>query len=194
MLSHLIDYAMWYNNYDKAKWVMSQAAGKHKFTDFHASPDYIGGFVQFENGVRGIFECGGGSPDIPEVERWWGKNKIGAIGTEGYAEVYTGNGYKAVTKDGILKGEGVMNYDLDMPGYIQDMADWLNNGKVHPCCFENAYNGFEIMMAMFRGAAQGGQITLPLEKPVNELEELKNKMSDSKLQVTLEESKKEFNC
>jgi predicted dehydrogenase len=194
MLSHIIDYAMWFNNYEKGKWVMSQAAGKHKFSDFHSSPDYIAGFVQFENGVRGIFECGGGTPDIPEVERWWGKNKIGAIGTEGYAEVYTGNGYKAVTPNGIITGEGVMNYDLDMPGYIQDMADWLNKGIVHPCCFENAYAGFEIMMAMFRGATIGGQITLPLQNSVNELEELKKAMPDSPLKVTLEESKKEYNC
>jgi len=192
MLSHIIDYAMWFNNYEKGQWVISQAAGKHKFSDIHSSPDYIGGFVQFENNVRGIFECGGGTPDIPEVERWWGKNKIGAIGTEGYAEVYTGNGYKAVTKDGILTGEGVMNYDLDMPGYIQDMADWLNKGIVHPCCFENAYAGFEIMMAMFRGATYGGQITLPLQNPINELEELKKAMSDVPLNVTLEESKKEY--
>lgn len=194
MLSHLIDYTMWYNDYVKPKWVMAQAAGKHKFSDFHASPDYIGGFVQFDNVVRGIYECGGGAPDVPEVERWWGKNRIGAVGTEGYAEVYTGNGWKAVTKNGILKGEGVMNYDLDMPGYIQDIADWLNKGKVHPCCFANAYTGFEIMMAMYRSAAKGGQITLPLTSPENELEELKKAIPDTKLQVTLEESKKEYNC
>ena len=36
-------------------------------TDAHASPDYVGGFVQYENGVRGVYECGGGAPDVPEV-------------------------------------------------------------------------------------------------------------------------------
>jgi len=197
MLSHLIDYSMWYNNYSKPQWVMAQAAGTNKFSDpkLHESPDYIGGFVQFENGVRGIYECGGGAPDVPEVARWWGKNKMGAIGTEGYAEVYTGNGWKAVTKDGILSGNGAMDYALDMPGYIKDMADWLNDDKkVHPCCFENAYAGFEVMMGMFRSASQGGQIGIPLQGGMNEIEALKKALPASKLYVTLEESKKEFNC
>ena len=96
--------------------------------------------------------------------------------------------------DGILSGDGVMSYDLDMPGYIQDMADWLRDGKPHPCSFDNAYAGFEVMMAMFRSAARGGQVTLPLEDGANELEELKQAISDAPLQVTLEESHKEYGC
>ena len=194
MLSHLIDYSMWYNDYARPAWVMAQAAGRHKLEDVHTSPDYIGGFVQFDNGVRGVYECGGGAPDVPEVQRWWGKNRIGAVGTEGYAEVYTGNGWKAVTKAGILTGDGAMAYDQDMPGYIQDMADWLDHGKVHPCSFDNAYAGFEVMMGMLRSAARGGQVTLPLRDGANELEELKRALSDAPLQVTLEESRKEYNC
>lgn len=197
LLSHLIDYSMWYNDYASPQWVMAQAAGACKFSDpkLHASPDYIGGFVQYANGVRGIYECGGGAPDVPQVQRWWGKNRIGAIGTEGYAEVYTGNGWKAVTKDGILNGDGCMDYALDMPGYVQDMARWLaDDAKVHPCCFANAYAGFEVMMGMFRGAALGGQIALPLTEGINELEALKKKIPDATLLVTLEESKKEYTC
>ena len=77
---------------------MAQAAGRAKFGDNHPSPDYIGGFVQFANGVRGIYECGAGAPDQPEVGKWWGKNRIGAQGTEGFAEVLTNGGWRAVTK------------------------------------------------------------------------------------------------
>jgi predicted dehydrogenase len=194
MLSHLIDYSMWFNGYARAEWVMAQAAGKHKLADMHASPDYIAGFVQYDNGVRGIYECGGGTPDVPEVERWWGKNKIGAIGTEGYAEVYTGNGWKAVTKDGILTGEGTMNYETDMPGYINDMLAWLNNGTPADCSFANAYAGFEVMLGMFRSAALGGQVAIPLAAGGNELDLLRTNMSDSPLFVTLADSKKEYGC
>ena len=194
MLSHLIDYTMWFNDYAKPQWVLAQAAGKHKFSDVHASPDYIAGFVQFENGVRGVYECGGGAPDTPEVERWWGKCTIGATGSSGYAEVYTGNGWKAVTGDGILHGDGAMAYDLDMPGYIQDMALWLDEGIVHPCCFEHAYTGFEVMMAMFRSAACGGQVALPLVGETDELADLEGTMPDAPVLVTLDESRKEFNA
>src|SRR5512138_1827777 len=50
MLSHLIDYTCWFNDYSPATWVMAQASGAMKFADNHPSPDYIGGFVQFANG------------------------------------------------------------------------------------------------------------------------------------------------
>ncbi len=192
MLSHLIDYTMWFNNYAAPAWVLAQAAGGHKFSDMHASPDYIAGFVQYANGVRGIYECGGGAPDVPEVERWWSKCRMGASGPGGFAEVYTGNGWKAVTQHGVLQGEGSMAYDQDMPGYIQDMAAWLDDGIVHPCCLEHAYAGFEAMMAMYRSAARGGQIALPLADSADELAELKNSVPATPLLVTLEASRKEF--
>ena len=112
---------------------MAQAAGRAKLADNHPSPDYIGGFVQFANGVRGIYECGAGAPDQPEVAKWWGKNRIGAQGTEGFAEVLTNGGWRAVTKSGgYQSGEGAMNYDLDMPPYIQEMADWLDDSQEGP--------------------------------------------------------------
>src|SRR5215469_16231571 len=117
MLSHLIDYARWYNGEAPAEWAMAQAAGAGKFSDLHPSPDYIGGFVQFANGVRGVFECGAGAPDVPEVDYWWRKCRIGAQGTDGFAEVLTGGGWRAVTKNGACSGPGCMNYDLDMPPY-----------------------------------------------------------------------------
>ena len=113
--------------------------------------------------MRGIVECGAGAPDVPEVDKWWRKCRIGAQGTEGFAEVLTGGGWRAVTKAGGCVRRGRMNYDLDMPPYIQEMADWLDDEKqVHPCNFESAYQGFEIMMALCRSAAGGGQVALPL--------------------------------
>jgi hypothetical protein len=185
---------MWYAGYPRPLWAMAQAAGRNKLGDSHASPDYIGGFVEFEGGVRGIYECGGGAPDVPEVERWWGKNAIGAIGSEGYAEVYTGNGYKAVTPSGILSGDGAMAYDTDMPGYVADIAEWLDGGAEHPCSFARAWSGFEVMMALFRSAARGGQVTLPLTDGADEIEELRRTVSKTKLEVTLADSKKEYGC
>jgi len=53
MLSHLVDYTCWFNDYVPATWAMAQASGAAKFSDNHPSPDYIAGFVQFANGVRG---------------------------------------------------------------------------------------------------------------------------------------------
>ena len=61
MLSHLVDYTLWFNPGAKAQWVMAQAAGRGKLADSHPSPDYIAGFIHFSNGVRGIVDCGAGA-------------------------------------------------------------------------------------------------------------------------------------
>lgn len=180
MMTHMIDYMSWYNDYADVDWVMGQAAGKGKMTDNHPSPDFVTGTVQFANGVRGIVEAGCGAQDQPEVAKWWGKNRIGIQGTEGFAEVLTNGGWRAVTRAGVQSGEGVMNYDADMPPYVQEMADWLNDdAKVHPCCFANAYKGFEVMMGILRSAAQGGQVALPLAEGPDELKALEARMSDA---------------
>lgn len=193
MISHLIDYMRWYNGEAEAEWVMAQAAGRGKFADAHPSPDYIGGFIQFANGVRGVVECGAGAPDVPEVDYWWRKCRIGAQGTDGFAEVLTGGGWRAVTKTGASSGEGCMNYELDMPPYIQQMADWLDDEKqVHPCNFESAYKGFEIMMALCRSAAAGGQVALPLTSGANELELLKASLSERKVLLSMAANAKEY--
>ncbi|MEI6219432.1 MAG: Gfo/Idh/MocA family oxidoreductase [bacterium] len=193
MLSHLVDYMRWYNGNDEAQWVMGQAAGKGKFKDMHPSPDYIGGFIQFTNGVRGVVECGAGAPDVPEVDYWWRKCRIGAQGADGFAEVLTGGGWRAVTKSGSWSGEGCMNYDLDMQPYIQEMADWLDDdSKVHSCNFQSAYKGFEIVMALCRSAAAGGQVALPLVSGKDELKVLEKKMSDSKVLLSMAANAKEY--
>ena len=102
-------------------------------------------------------------------------------------------GSPTVTKDGVASGEGCMNYDLDMPPYVQDMADWLNDdAKVHPCNFESAYKGFEIMMALCRSAAEGGQVSLPITKGGDELKMLEGKMRDAKVILSFPESEKEY--
>ena len=193
MLSHLVDYTCWFNNYTPATWAMAQACGGVKFSDNHPSPDYIAGFVQFANGVRGIYECGAGAPDQPEVSKWWGKNRIGAQGTEGFAEVLTNGGWRAVTKSGGYQaGEGAMSYDVDMPPYIQEMADWLDGKSVHQCNFEHASLGAEIMLALQRSAAQGGQVALPLATGVDEQALLKAKVDGQRVLVSFEQNRKEF--
>ncbi len=194
MLSHMIDYARWYTGEPEAQWVMAQAAGRGKFADNHPSPDFIAGVVQFAGGIRGYFEAGAGAPDQPEVAKWWGKNRICVQGTEGFAEVLTNGGWRAVTRrDGFQSGEGAMNYDLDMPPYIQEMAEWLDDpANVHSCHFDSAYKGMEIMMGLCRSAAQGGQVALPLAAPADELDLLKTAIADRSVLVSSPVNAKEY--
>ena len=194
MMTHMIDYARWYSGNAEAQWVLGQAAGLRKMTDVHPSPDHVAGIIQFANGIQGIVQTGGCSPDVPEVEAWWRKCRVGAQGTEGFAEVLTGGGWRAITKTGVLSGGGNMNYDLDMPPYIADMAAWLDDDrKVHCCSGEEAYKGFEILCAIMRSAIDRGQTLLPLTDGRNELAELARVLPKAPLTtVPLADNAKEY--
>jgi predicted dehydrogenase len=193
LFTHLIDYMRWYNGNAEAEWVMGQAAGTGKMTDAHPSPDTIAGVIQFANGVRGWVECGAGAPDVPEVDYWWRKCRIGAQGADGFAEVLTGAGWRAVTREGASSGEGCMNYGLDMPPYVNDMADWLDDdARVHPCNGESAYKGFEITMAVLRSVIERGQVKLPLGPGEPELELLRRVLPARPVEVSFEGNRKEY--
>ena len=195
MATHLVDYVRWFNDDADAEWVMAQASGRGKLADAHASPDYIAGFIHFANGVRGVIDVGAGAPDVPEVDYWWRKNRIGALGTEGFAEVLTGGGWRALTRNsgGVISGPGDMDYEHDVKPYVQQMADWLDDPEqVHPCNGENAYKGFEIVMAMCRSVAEGGQIALPLEAGESEPEALARHLPQRKVLFSMPDNEEEY--
>jgi hypothetical protein len=71
-----------------------------------------------------------------------------------------------------------MDYAHDMPPYIHQIAEWLDDpAQVHPCNGESAFKGFEIMMAMIRSTVQRGKIVLPLEPDEPELQALQQALS-----------------
>ncbi len=175
MGTHVVDYCRYFNDETEAEWVLGQVHGREKLADSHPSPDYALGLIQFTNGVRGIVEIGSLAPDIPEVEYFWHKVRIGAQGTQGFAEALIGGGWRAVTRDsgGPISGPGCWNAQLDQPPYIRDIAAWLDDPKrVHPCNGESAYKGFEIVMAICRSAIERRPIRLPLEPAEPEIERL----------------------
>jgi predicted dehydrogenase len=193
MITHMVDLAGYYNGDAEAEWVMRQAAGRGKLGDIHPSPDYVVGIIHYSNGVRGYVETGAGAPDVPEVDAWWRKNRVGAQGSEGFVEALTGGGWRAVTKHGAMKGEGSMNYELDMPPYVDQMADWLDDDKkVHPCNGETAHKGIEITMVILRSVVERGQIKLPLGPGEPELEALKRVLPERPVLLSSEINRKEY--
>ncbi|MHB0912962.1 MAG: Gfo/Idh/MocA family protein [Armatimonadota bacterium] len=175
MNTHLADYMSFLNGWAEAEWVIGQAHGREKLADNHPSPDYIGGFIQYANGVRGIIEVGSLAPDVPEVDYWWRKVRIGAQGTEGFAECFVGAGWRACTKSRGYEehmDEGTWDADNEQVPYIEDIALWLDGTKEHPCNGESAYKDQEIMCGLIRSVAARGKIDFPLGPGEPELEVL----------------------
>jgi len=172
MATHLADYMRWVNNEAEVEYVIGQAHGREKLMDNHPSPDYLGGFVQFANGVRGIIEMGSLAPDVPEVEYWWRKVRIGAQGTEGFAECFVGGGWRAVTASRGKEGsdEGTWDAESEQVPYIEDIALWLDGARQHPCDGEGGFKDQEIMCGLMRSAVERRKIEFPLGPGEPELE------------------------
>lgn len=175
MGTHVVDYVRYFNGEAEAEWVVGHASGREKLSDSHPSPDYAAGLIQFTNGVRGVVEIGSLAPDVPEVEYFWHKVRIGAQGAEGFAEALIGGGWRAVTRDsgGVISGPGKWDAQHDQPPYIRQIAEWLDDpAQIHPCNGESAYKGLEIVMAICRSAVERRPIKLPLAAGEPEIEAL----------------------
>ena len=165
--THLLDYMMFLNNGARVEWVVGHVHGRGKLEDTHPSPDYAMAHFGFDNGVRGLVECGTLAPDLPGDNSFWLDAGATMIGSEGYAQVVVGSGWQAVTKsDGFVSGPGGFDVSHDQPLYIRDLADWLDDDtKVHPCNGEVAYHGFQVAMAICASALDHRQIDLPILPP-----------------------------
>ena len=86
-----------------------------------------------------------------------------------------------------------MHDDFDLRPHIQGMADWLDDdSKAHSRNFDHACSGAEVMLALQRSAAEGGQVALPLASGADEQALLKAKLADKPVLVSCEQNRKEF--
>ena len=99
MLIHLIDYTCWFNDDAPAQMGHGPGRGRGEVRAISIPrPTTSPASSSSPTACAASIECGAGAPDVPEVAKWWRKCRIGAQGTEGFAEVLTGGGWRAVTK------------------------------------------------------------------------------------------------
>ena len=139
------------------------------------------GQIEFENGVRGIVECGTLAPDQPGKNMFWLNAGATVYGSGGYAQVIVGSGWQAVTRSssGLISGPGGFDVVKDQSPYIKDLADWLDNPtKIHPCNGEVTYHGFELAMGICLSSLEKRKINLPLKTSEPIVERLRRELSD----------------
>ena len=194
MLSHLMDYTRWFNDGAEAR--MGHGPGRRT-----RQAGRYPSFARLHRGIHSFFQrrarrrrmrggragCAGSALLVAQMphrragdRRFCRSHDRRRLARGDQARRYSG-------------GEGSMNYDLDMPPYIQEMADWLDDHKkVHPCNFDSAYKGFEIMMAFCRSAANGGQVALPLDSGMDEIQLLRDTLPAGRVILSMRESAKEY--
>jgi len=169
-ITHLVDYVMWLLGYPEVKWVTGHMHGRGKLLDTHPSPDYLMGQVGFPDDVRAVFECGPLAPSRGVAENFWYDAGVTVYGTEGFAEVIVGKGWRAMTRgSGAVLAEAGISLDEigDTIPYVADLARWLDDdAAIHPCNGALAYRGFEVAMGMLLSSLDQRLVTPPVDASV----------------------------
>lgn len=184
--THLIDYMIFLNNGARVEWVVGHVHGGEKLGGTHPSPDYAMAQFGFDNGVRGLLDCGALAPDLPGGNSFWLDAGATMYGSDGYAQAIVGSGWRALTKSqGFISGKGGFNVDHDQPLYVRDLADWLDDEtKVHPCNGDVTYHGFQAMMAICASALDHQRVELPMRPPEQPLmERMKQELQQHALRL-----------
>jgi predicted dehydrogenase len=166
--THLIDYAMWLNDYSPTVRVAGHVHGRDYMAsgETHPSPGYFLGHLEFANEVRGIIECGTFAPPQEPGVSFWMNAGATVVGTEGLAQVVVGKGWRAVTKSGVVGSNEVSFRGMEdsIPLHLE-VADWLDDPtRLHCCRGELACHGFEVMLAICQSALEKRRIDLPLKE------------------------------
>jgi predicted dehydrogenase len=188
-ITHLVDYAMWLQNYPDVRWITGQLRGRGKLADTHPSPDYTMGLVGFANGARALFECGPLAPSRGVPEKFWYDAGVTVQGTEGFAEVIVGKGWRASTRDAGFESDPSLCISEigDTAPYIADLARWLDDDAAeHPCNGRLAYRGFEVSMGLLLSGLDSRLVAPPVDvsAPITErmLHELRDESHAKELQ------------
>jgi len=165
--THFMDYAMWANNGNKAKWTVGHVHGAKLLTDSHPSAEYIMGQVAFENGVRLFMENGYMSKSTVATDIFWVDNRLTVYGTKGHVWAETDGAWGGHANGHVIGGQCDTYYvaepDLQI-GYFRDFINWLDDDSaVHSCDVSTAYHGFEILEAMCLSALDNKPVHFPVD-------------------------------
>lgn len=165
-ITHLVDYVMWLLDYPEVRWIAGHMHGRGKLDDTHPSPDYLMAQVGFADGVPALFECGPLAPCRGVPDNFWYNAGVTVHGSEGFAEVIVGRGWRAMTSAGVA-GDPHIQLDevAETAAYLADLARWLD-GEIaeHPCDGRLAYRGFQVAMGMLLSSLDHRKVTLPFEE------------------------------
>ena len=182
--THYIDYMIWANGGAKPVSVVGHTHGTFYLANSHPSPDYILGEVAFENGVRGMMECGYFSPKHlehdncfdhgPKAPEYYTDDRLTVYGETGYAWAEC-NGrwgaFTAATGGKAIGGDFGTFFEQEQftaqDRYTRDFGLWLEDeSNVHPSNVEAAYMGYQILEGIYVSALEHRRVDLPMELPL----------------------------
>jgi predicted dehydrogenase len=173
---HVMDQMLFMNEESPVAWVMGQCDGVEGYSRSHTAPSSSVASMQFENGVRGVIECGMLAPEVDSSGGFWLQKHIEITGSRGWAGVYVNNGWRAVLDSGeVLSGPGTWEPNAPpQAALFRAGLEWIEDrSRLHPCRGELAARGLEALLAICQSSIDRKAVLPPLDRARDPLMELK---------------------
>lgn len=195
--THYIDYILWINGDSPVLQLAGHISGRRFLVSDHPSPEYLLSELEMANGVRATLQCGFFSKSHSSYTvdhdtgtydmAFWTDCRLSVYGETGYACAELNGKWRVFspqTRSVVMHGSEP-GYPLEIPeaqiAYAQEMIAWLENDeKIHSCCIDRAYYGFQLLEAIYRSAMEFQCIKLPLEAKyfkTNTIEDLRKTLN-----------------
>ena len=164
--THLVDLALFYNDYSPVSWVMGQIdelEGLEKASA--AAPDAAVATLCFENGVRAAMTFGSVGYDIPGAANKWMQFAAEIYGSLGHAKVALNTTWELTTyADGkTVGGEASWdkNYSRAVTEHLDEVARYARDpARGHLSELSRSMVSFQVIMAIYASGCGGGRIEL----------------------------------
>lgn len=165
--SHLIDMAMFFNDYHPIRWVMGQT-GPYEGKDSSpiVAPDEALGSILFANGVRAVVECGAFARSLKGETNPFYHIGIDVYGSEGHLKIALNQTLElrnyASGLHTIEKSSWDEHHSQALIDYMNSIPEYVANPQAgHFCDLAHAMLSFQAMMAIYHTSKYGGRIELP---------------------------------
>jgi len=165
--THLVDMALFMNDYTPVSWVMGQVDDLQGFRKAGApAPDAAMAMLRFENDVRAFITCGTTGHDIPGEKEFWFQMGMEVFCEQGHVSNSLNQTLTVVNYRRKRTDVTESNWDKT---WLQGEADHLDNAALyavnprrgHISCLANSIMSFDVIMGIYASAAGEGRVTLP---------------------------------
>jgi predicted dehydrogenase len=165
--THLVDMTLFFNDYCPVNWVMGQIGELQGLDKEGASaPDAAAATICFDNRVRATMELGSVGREIPGETNKWMHFSVEAYGSRGHVKVTLNTTWELSTyADGgtvVEESSWDKHYLRALTAHLDAAARYAQDpAEGHVSDLAKSLASFQVIMAIYASACDGGRIELP---------------------------------
>ncbi|MBU0714927.1 MAG: Gfo/Idh/MocA family oxidoreductase [Verrucomicrobia bacterium] len=174
--THILNYAMAFNNNVPVKSVFGAASGIAEMSAAHPGPDTTIGYLTFANGVRALWNNGPTAPRCGDPDVIWKHVRVAAYADLGRVSWEEFNRWEIVSPNGVESGDyGGMdtwteNNLKSQADFHRAMLEWVKDpGKIPGTNLKQSLHEWKVVIALYASALERRPVQLDSFNPQDNL-------------------------